>query len=235
MLSRSPLTHQRRDRGIGRLRVDGRLGARRARPAQAGRRPLVRQRGPLGARERRELRGRQRGSGRRQLLPASLERRRGIPHLRVVVARDREVERVRERAHGRRVGNELRLGHEPQQRRAVAVLERVQRGEQVAVHRQVAVARLDDRGERRDVEQHAGPRALAVDADAAHRPRADALDDPLQHGERILARAPRSSAVARRRAAAPARWPRRGRPARGRCRAADTCRRGRASAGGPDG
>jgi hypothetical protein len=103
------------------------------------------------------------------------------------VAGDREVQRLGERTHRRRLGHQRGLGHEPQQRRPVAVLERADGGQQVAVDGDVAVARLRDRHQRVGVDAHADAAALGVGADTAHRVGADARDEPRQHGDGILA------------------------------------------------
>ena len=103
------------------------------------------------------------------------------------MARDRQVERVGEAAHGRRGRRvQRRLRHQPQQRRAVTGLERAQRARQVAVDREAPVRGLHDRRERRRADSDRDQLAVGVAAAAADRVDADAVNHAGERRARIL-------------------------------------------------
>ena len=225
---------QRRHARIGGRRRRRRVGPRGRRPAQAGQRALE-----VGARPRRRRERRERAGGvvreRRAHLGGTLgHRRRRSPQLRIVVADDRQVERLRvePRVAVGPVGGD-RLGGEPEQRLRVAGAGGPGGGEDVAPHALVVEPRHQDLDERVLVDADMGGRAVAVGRGADDRvaagrarpaARRPAPGRPVRPGIPGGGRTPAGASSA---------CSRRGRPAPGRSRAAGRCRRARATAASP--
>ena len=225
---------QRRHPGIRGRRRRRRVGPCGRRPLEACQRALEVGARPCRRGERRERPGGVVGERRAHLGGALGHRRRGIPELRIVVADDGQVERLRvePRIAVRTVRGD-RLGGEPEQRPRVAGPRRAGGGEDVAPHRLVVEARHQNLDERVLVDADMGRRAVPVRRRTNDRIAANAGDEPRDDPHGIGASRPGIRGGARTPAEARCACSRRGRPAPGRSLAAGRCRRARATAACP--
>ena len=218
---------------IGGAGRDRRIGLRRRlRPVHAGQGALVVEAGPDADRERVERRRRVAGKASTGPSRRGPKRRAGRPRLRVVVADDRQVERLRERGGiGAVVDVEAVLGHQSQQRPVVAGARRGDRGRQVAQDAEVAVDDLDGGRQRALVDDNVLPGAVAVGGVADDRVGAHAIAPAARScGDRIADRAARPAAAGQPHRLSGSAG--RGRRRPGRFRAPDRCCPAPASAAG---
>ena len=187
--------HERRHRRVGRAGRVGRVRAGRRGPPKAGEHALVVGARPGLGREGVEgpgRVGRQPRVGFR--LPAG-HRRGEVPQLRVVVADDRQVERLggRRRVLAAHIDGDD-LGREAQHRRVVAAVGRLERREEVAPEARIPVAGRCDLDERVLVQPDARPRAVAVGGEADDRAATHPDGEVGEQPERIGGRAVRAAA-----------------------------------------